>query len=175
MSLRVNVRSLVVHQRRGEVVRVHDRATPPVIFRERLAVARRAGGGFDESWLYPALTAAVSTIRWEREEWREVLSSMFQTWRAAWERRDASSAERVLSVLPMPGGTPLPERACEQCGGEIPADHHRNARYCPDGCTKRVAYLRERQRAAAQGRVHRPRTLWSSPRCERRHGLCRPY
>ena len=122
--------------------------TPPAVLRERLAIARRGGVGFDEAWPV-ALAAAMNTVQWERDEWRDILSGMVETWRAAWERRDASSAERAVLALAEPGGTPLPERACEQCSEEMPADRHRNARYCSDGCAKRAAYLRERERAAA--------------------------
>ena len=122
--------------------------TPPAVLRERLAIARRGGVGFDEAWPV-ALAAVMNTVQWERDEWRDILSGMVETWRAAWERRDASSAERAVLALAEPGGTPLPERACEQCSEEMPADRHRNARYCSDGCAKRAAYLRERERAAA--------------------------
>ncbi len=122
--------------------------TPPAVLRERLAIARRGGVGFDEAWPV-ALAAAMNAVQWERDEWRDILSGMVQTWRAAWERRDASSAERAILALAEPGGTPLPERACEQCSEEMPADRHRNARFCSDGCAKRAAYLRERERAAA--------------------------
>ena len=115
---------------------------PPVVLRERLAAARRGGMGFDEAWPV-ALAAAVNAAQWEREEWRDILSRMVETWRAAWERRDASSAERAVLALVMPGGTPLPERACEHCGEEIPTDRHRAARFCSDRCRRRATYLRE--------------------------------
>src|SRR5271157_873601 len=95
--------------------------TPPVVLRDRLAAARRGCASFDEAWPV-ALAAAVNTAQWEREAWWDILSSMVETWRAAWERRDASRPERALLALAEPGGTPLPERACEQCGEEIAAD-----------------------------------------------------
>jgi predicted nucleic acid-binding Zn ribbon protein len=119
--------------------------TPPEVLRERLAAARRDGVGFDEAWPV-ALAAAVNTA-WERDEWRDILSCMVETWRAAWERRDATGAERAVLALVMPGGTPLPERACEGCGQEIPADRNRNARFCSDVCRRRATYLRERTAA----------------------------
>jgi hypothetical protein len=122
--------------------------TPPAALREQLAIARRGGVSFDEAWPV-ALAAVVDTVQWEREEWRDVLASMVETWRAAWERRESTGAERAVLAIVLPGGTPLPERACEQCGVEIAADRHRNARYCSNDCAKRSAYLRERQRAAA--------------------------
>jgi hypothetical protein len=120
---------------------------PPVKLREHLADARRAGASFDQAWPV-ALWAALSTVQWEREQWEDVLSSMVDTWRAAWERRASTSAESAVLELMMPGGTPLPERACECCGAEVALDRHRNARYCSDDCAKRAAYLRERERAA---------------------------
>jgi predicted nucleic acid-binding Zn ribbon protein len=120
--------------------------TPPEVLRERLATARREGMGFDEAWPV-ALAAAVNAAQWEREEWRDILSCMVETWRAAWERRDASCAERAVLALVMPGGTPLPERACENCGDEIPADRHRAARFCSEPCRRRATYLRERAAA----------------------------
>jgi hypothetical protein len=122
--------------------------TPPAALRERLAIARRGDVSFDEAWPV-ALAAAINAVQWERDEWRDVLAGMVETWRAAWERRASTSAESAVLAIVLPGGTPLPERACEQCGVEIAADRHRNARYCSDGCAKRAAYLRERERAAA--------------------------
>jgi hypothetical protein len=115
--------------------------TPPAVLRERLATARREGVGFDEAWPV-ALAAAVNAAQWEREEWQDILSRMVETWRAAWERHDASSAERAVL-----GGTPLPERACEECGEEIPADCSVAARFCSDRCRRRATYLRERAAA----------------------------
>jgi hypothetical protein len=120
--------------------------TPPTVLRERLATARSGGLGFEEAWP-GALAAAVNAAQWEREEWRDILSGMVETWRAAWERRDASSAERAVLALVMPGGTPLPERACENCGEEMPADRHRAARFCSDPCRRHATYLRERSAA----------------------------
>jgi hypothetical protein len=120
--------------------------TPPAVLRERLATARRGGEGFAEAWP-AALAAAVNAAQWEREEWRDTLSGMVETWRAAWERRDATGAEHAVLALVTPGGTPLPERACEQCGVEMPADRHRTARFCSDACRRRATYLRERAAA----------------------------
>ena len=128
------------------VVDVHVTVTPPAILRERLAAARRGGVGFDEAWPV-ALAVAVNAAQWEREEWRDILSGMVETWRAAWERRDASSAERAVLALVTPGGTPLPERACENCGEEMPTDRHGAARFCSDRCRRRATYLRERAAA----------------------------
>jgi hypothetical protein len=115
---------------------------PPVKLREHLADARRAGASFDQAWP-GALEAAVGAVQWEREEWRDILSNMIETWRAAWERRDASSAEQAVLALVMPGGIPLPERACENCDVEMPADRHRTARFCSDACRRHATYLRE--------------------------------
>lgn len=120
--------------------------TPPAVLRERLATARRGGVSFEEAWPV-ALAVAVNAARWEREEWRDVLSCMVETWRTAWERRDASCAERALLALVTPGGTPLPERACEHCGEEIPADRRVVARFCSDRCRRRATHLRERAAA----------------------------
>ncbi len=119
---------------------------PPVVLRERLAAARRDGVSFDEAWPL-ALAAAVNAVQWEREEWIDALSGTIETWRAAWERRDVSRTERAVLALVRPGGTPLPERACESCGEEIPADRHRTARFCSDPCRRRATYLRERAAA----------------------------
>jgi hypothetical protein len=116
--------------------------TPPEVLRERLATARRDGVSFDEAWPV-ALAAAVNAAQWEREEWRDILSRMVKTWCAAWERRDASRAEQAVLALVMPGGTPLPERACENCGVEMPVDRHRTARFCSDPCRRHATYLRE--------------------------------
>jgi hypothetical protein len=118
---------------------------PPVVLRERLAAARRAGVSFEKAWP-DALMAAVDASEWERAEWLEVLSGTVEDWRAAWERRPATRPEQALAMLVMPGGKPLPERACEQCGGEIPPERDRRALFCSDGCAKRAAYLRERER-----------------------------
>jgi hypothetical protein len=115
---------------------------PPEALRELLAAARREGVSFDQAWPV-ALEAAVGAVQWERAEWRDILSSMVGTWRAAWERRDASSAEQAVLALVMPGGSPLPERACENCDVEMPADRHRTARFCSDACRRHATYLRE--------------------------------
>jgi hypothetical protein len=56
--------------------------TPPAVLRERLATARSGGVGFEEEWPV-ALAAAVNAAQWEREEWRDMLSGMVETWRAA--------------------------------------------------------------------------------------------
>ncbi len=120
--------------------------TPPEVLRERLAAARHDGVSFDRAWPV-ALAAAVSTVRWEREEWIDALSGTVEAWRAAWERRDTTSPERALAVLVRPGGEQLPERACEGCGGEIAADRNRNARYCSDACRRHATHLRERAAA----------------------------
>ncbi len=124
------------------------RRLPSVVLRERLVAARRAGVSFEEAWP-GALDAAVDASRWERAEWLEVLSGTVEAWRAGWERQPATRPERALAMLVMPGGEPLPERACEQCGGEILPERDKRARFCSDGCAKRAAYLRERERAAA--------------------------
>jgi hypothetical protein len=120
--------------------------TPPEVLRDRLATARRGGVGFGEAWPV-ALAAAVNAVQWEREEWIDALSGTVEAWRAAWERRDASRTDRALLALVRPGGERLPERACEDCGVEIPADRHRNARYCSDACRRHATYLRERTAA----------------------------
>jgi hypothetical protein len=120
--------------------------TPPEVLRERLAAARHDGVSFNRAWPV-ALAAAVDTARWEREEWIDALSGTVEAWRAAWERRDASRTDRALLVIVRPGGTPLPERACENCGEEIPPDRPRTARFCSDPCRRRANYLRERTAA----------------------------
>jgi hypothetical protein len=121
---------------------------PPVVLRERLAAARRAGVSFEEAWPV-ALAAAVNTAQWERKEWQDALTGTIEAWRAGWDRAAAARREEAFAALRLPGGVPLPERACEQCGEEIPIGRHGNARYCSDGCAKRAAYLRERARVAA--------------------------
>ena len=120
--------------------------TPPEVLRERLAAARRDGVGFDEAWPV-ALAAAVNVVRWEREEWIDALLGTVEAWRAAWERRDATGREQALAVFVRPGGEQLPERACESCGVEMPAERHRGARFCSDGCRRHATYLRERTAA----------------------------
>ncbi len=120
--------------------------TPPAVLRERLATARRDGVSFDQAWP-GALEAAVCAVQWERAEWLEALSKTVKVWRAGWERRPSTGPERALDALVMPGGEPLPERPCELCGGEIPPARDVRALFCSDGCAKRAAYLRERERA----------------------------
>ncbi len=120
--------------------------TPPEALRERLAIARWDGVSFDRAWPV-ALSAAVNTVRWEREEWIDALSGTVEAWRAAWERRDTTRQEQALTVLVRPGGERLPDRACESCGVEIAADRHGNARFCSDRCRRHATYLRERTAA----------------------------
>jgi predicted nucleic acid-binding Zn ribbon protein len=137
---------LLAHaRRRAPVVVVR---LPPVELREQLAAARRAGVSFEEAWP-GALESAVSAAWWERAEWLEVLSGMVEAWRAGWERRPATRPEQALAVLVMPGGEPLPERACEHCGGEIPPERDGRARFCSDHCRRQANYRRERERVAA--------------------------
>jgi transcriptional regulator with XRE-family HTH domain len=116
---------------------------PPVVLRERLAAARRAGASFDEAWP-GALIDAVNAVGWERAEWLEVLSELVDTWRAGWEQTPATRPERALAMLALPGGAPLPERACEHCGEEIPPERDRRARFCSDHCRRQANYQRER-------------------------------
>jgi hypothetical protein len=120
--------------------------TPPEVLRERLAAARHDGVSFDRAWPV-ALAVAVTAVRWEREEWIDALSGTVEAWRAAWERRDTSRTDRALLVIVRPAGTPLPERACENCGEEMPADRNVVARFCSDPCRRRATYLRERAAA----------------------------
>jgi hypothetical protein len=103
---------------------------------------------FQEAWP-DALDAAVNASRWEPAEWRQALSGTVEAWRAGWERQPATRPERALAMLVLPSGTPLPERACEQCDREIPPERDKRALFCSDDCAKRAAYLRERERAAA--------------------------
>lgn len=110
--------------------------TPPEVLRERL----------DQVWP-GALAAAANSVQWERDEWTDALSGTIEAWRAAWEHRDTTRREQALAVLVRPGGEQLPERACEGCGQEIPADRHRAARFCADPCRRRATYLRERAAA----------------------------
>jgi len=122
------------------------RGRPPVVLREQLAAARRAGASFDEAWP-GALMVAVNAVEWERAEWLEVLSELVDAWRAGWKRAPATRPERALAMLVLPGGTPLPERACEHCGEEIPPERDRRARFCSDRCRRDANYLRERTAA----------------------------
>jgi hypothetical protein len=57
------------------------RRLPPVVLRERLAAARRAGMSFEEAWP-GALDAAVNASRWEPAEWRQALSGTVEAWHA---------------------------------------------------------------------------------------------
>jgi predicted nucleic acid-binding Zn ribbon protein len=124
---------LRAHARRRAPVVVVRR--PPVELREQLAAVRRAGVSFEEAWP-GALEAAVNA--------------------AWWERRLATRPEQALAVLVMPGGAPLPERACEHCGGEIPPERGSRGplpRFCSDRCRRRATYLRERERAAVEPNI----------------------
>jgi transcriptional regulator with XRE-family HTH domain len=119
---------------------------PPIVLRERLAAARQAGASFDKAWP-GALMDAVNAVQWERTEWLEVLSELVDAWRAGWERTPATRPERALAMLALPGGAPLPERACEHCGAEIPPERDRRARFCSDDCRRQANYQRERTAA----------------------------
>jgi hypothetical protein len=65
---------------------------PLVIFREGLALFRRAGLYFQHAY-NPALDAALSAARNERErdEWLDAISSTRTAWMRAYERRDTGS------------------------------------------------------------------------------------
>lgn len=96
-----------------------------------------------------AVGVAVAADTRERREWLSVLGEMMQTWRDAWERRAASRPEPGVSVVADDPErcVPLPERECEHCQGEIPADRGRKgapALYCSDRCRHEAHCERER-------------------------------
>lgn len=65
---------------------------PLEVFREALALFRRAGLGWIESYP-PALDAALSVVRREyvRGEWQTAIESTKTNWMRAFERRDIVS------------------------------------------------------------------------------------
>jgi hypothetical protein len=127
---------------------------PAAVLTAQLADARRSGVTFEEAWPEAFSAAlAVAPNRWERREWANVLGSMVDTWRSAWERRPAPSREVALQGLAAdPDRVPLPERECarDSCGREIPSARGRRggpARYCSDACRRLVS--EERRMVAA--------------------------
>jgi hypothetical protein len=121
---------------------------PATALVEHLAAARRRGEGLADAWP-DALTGALAAepVRWERAEWRCVLSSMVETWRDAFERVPASRRERALAVVAQdPDREPMPDRPCERCGEEIPSDRGPLAIYCSGD--RKDETNRESERAA---------------------------
>jgi hypothetical protein len=128
---------------------------PPAILREQLAAARGVGASFDEAWP-AALTVAVDASQWKRAEWREVLSGMIETWRAAWERRDVSGTEHALRLL-VP---PATEHRCLNVRVSIAAGRYRPIAAC-------AAARRDSARIAAAGVP----TIYANERRRRRMRL----
>jgi len=118
---------------------------PPAILVERLATARREGASFAEAWA-PALADALAGVpqRWEREAWSHALAGTWRAWRASYERRPATrTAQTFARLLDPERCEPVPERACERCGQEIPSQRSRRALYCGAQC--RYEAHRERE------------------------------
>lgn len=87
---------------------------PATVLVELLADSRRAGESFESAWP-DALAGALAVVdaRWERTEWRHVLSGMSSTWREAFERVPASRHERALATVAQdPDREPIPDREC---------------------------------------------------------------
>jgi hypothetical protein len=120
--------------------------SPPAVLLEQLAEARRAGRTFDESWPMAVGAAVRAAQRLERQEWAQVLGSMADAWRAAWERRPPTAGELAAASLDsLRGrGEPLPDRECRRCGGGIPDTRGRRctALYCSDRCRREAAEKR---------------------------------
>lgn len=127
------------------------RVNPAAVLAEQLAVARRRGESFEDAWP-DALAAAlaVAPVKSEREEWTGVLTGMVDRWRAAFERVPADRRERSLAILASDPErvVPLPDRACERCGEEIPPDRGGLSIYCSGDCKDETNRERERARAA---------------------------
>jgi hypothetical protein len=121
---------------------------PTCVLGDRLARARRDGQDFHEAWP-PALADALRLVAGDPEElkqWHRVLVETLPVWRAAYDRAPATRRDRALALVADPADRePLPERACALCGRALPADAHRNRRYCSDLC----------RRSASDGRPHR--------------------
>jgi hypothetical protein len=62
--------------------------SPPAVLAERLADARKRGEPFEQVWPDALSRALEVAPGGERKEWRTVLGSMADTFRAAFERRE---------------------------------------------------------------------------------------
>jgi hypothetical protein len=120
--------------------------SPPAVLLEQLAEARRAGRTFDESWPVALGAAVRAAQRFERQEWAQVLGSMADSWRAAWERRPPTAGELALATVDSfrGRGETLPDRECRHCGGGIPDERGRRgaAFYCSDRCRREASEQR---------------------------------
>lgn len=66
----------------------------------------------------------------------------------AWERQPGSRPERALYAVAVdPEREPLPDRSCGRCGGAIPPERDRRAKWSSNRC----------RRAAKRGQAGRPR------------------
>jgi hypothetical protein len=111
------------------------------VLRERLADARGAGVGFADAWA-AGLRAALDVAGSERSEWRQVLSETAEAWRVGFDRCSAAGRrERALLVLASDPERTVPVAPlCENCGGPIPPERNRGARFCGGQCRRQHNY-----------------------------------
>jgi hypothetical protein len=114
---------------------------------EALAAARRAGEDFDSAW--EAATALALGASCDPADWRGVLETTRDGWRAAYHRMPAKRCERALSLLGEDAEPTDVGRDCRRCGRPIPPERGRRraALYCSSQC--RRAWSRERSPLAA--------------------------
>ena len=73
----------------------------------------------------------------ELKQWHRALVETLPVWRAAYDRSPATRRDRALALVADPSDRePMAERACALCARPIPADAHRNRRYCGDACRR---------------------------------------
>ena len=124
--------------------------TPAESLGQSLLVARRHGLGFSDAW-EPAVARALADVEPDEiADWLAAFNATRGAWASAWERRAASRAERaLLAVADDPDREALPDRACQRCAEEIPADRDKRAKWCSEKCRRQAAYERERVAVAA--------------------------
>ena len=115
---------------------------PLVALREQLAEARSRGESFEACW--PATVKAVlSTVRPPlRGEWRRCLERTRETWERCYQRVPATPAELALEQAHiLIDRKPLPDRACSECDGPMPARAKSICAECRRGSEVRDRHL----------------------------------
>ena len=128
--------------------------TPAELLGHDLAAARRRDSSFDDEWSRAVARALDGVAGADLEAWQDALDSTRPAWRAAWERRPPTRAERALHAVVDDDREALPDGYAGDCARcDAPIIITPGARrpgvprlYCTDAC-RRSAHA-ERHAAA---------------------------
>jgi hypothetical protein len=123
--------------------------SPPTVLVQELAASRRRGASFAAAWPVALAGAVHSAPQQEREDWADVLGGMYESWRAAFERRPASRPELALAIVAHDPERVLiaddfwPDVVCRHCSRPIPKTRDHRASYCSSACKARAYEARQ--------------------------------